>query len=106
MLVAVDGPALATNSVYWMLWPCVGAIAFTTLVRNDYPAWSVAALAGVTAKALVLGIDSDRVQQQLAAHGFAVPAHGELDDATRQRREHGYACERDRPRHAQRLQVP
>lgn len=36
----------------WMLWPCVGAIAFTTLVRNDYPAWSVAALAGVTLVAI------------------------------------------------------
>jgi 4-hydroxybenzoate polyprenyltransferase len=44
----------------WMLWPCVGAIAFTTLVRHDYPAWSVAALAAVSlfsiaAHALVMG---------------------------------------------------
>ena len=44
----------------WMLWPSVGALAFTALVRNDYPIWSVAALAAVTmftivGHALVMG---------------------------------------------------
>lgn len=44
----------------WLLWPSVGAIAFTTIVRHDYPIWSVAALAAVSmvtifAHALVMG---------------------------------------------------
>jgi hypothetical protein len=61
----------------WMLWPCVGAIAFTTLVRNDYPAWSVAALAAVSlfsiaGHALVMG-------QRDKEHG-AVPT-GKLREA-------------------------
>jgi 4-hydroxybenzoate polyprenyltransferase len=37
----------------WLLWPCVGALAFTAIVRHEYPAWSVAALAAVTMFSIV-----------------------------------------------------
>ncbi|MEO6867066.1 MAG: hypothetical protein ABI200_03515 [Gaiellales bacterium] len=38
--------------LWWMAWPCIGAITFTALVRNDYPIWSVAALTAVSIVAI------------------------------------------------------
>lgn len=38
----------------WMLWPSVGAIAFTALVRTEYPLWAVMALAVVTLVTIVV----------------------------------------------------
>jgi hypothetical protein len=45
---------------WWMLWPTLGAIGFTAIVRHEYPIWSVMALAVVTlltivAHALIMG---------------------------------------------------
>lgn len=37
----------------WMLWPSVGALAFTALVRLEYPIWAVTALAVVTLLTIV-----------------------------------------------------
>ena len=37
----------------WMLWPCVGAIAFTALVRDDYPVWAVTTLGVVSLLSIV-----------------------------------------------------
>jgi 4-hydroxybenzoate polyprenyltransferase len=37
----------------WMLWPTVGAIAFTALVRDAYPLWSVMALVVVCVLTIV-----------------------------------------------------
>ena len=37
----------------WMLWPTAGAIAFTALVRDAYPLWSVMALAVVCVLTIV-----------------------------------------------------
>jgi 4-hydroxybenzoate polyprenyltransferase len=37
----------------WMLWPCVGAIAFTALVRHEYPIWAVTSLAVVSLLSIV-----------------------------------------------------
>jgi hypothetical protein len=44
----------------WMLWPTLGAIGFTAIVRFEYPSWSLAALAAFTmliivSHALVMG---------------------------------------------------
>lgn len=38
---------------WWLLWPTVGAIAFTAIVRDDYPLWSVMALTVVTLLTIV-----------------------------------------------------
>lgn len=37
----------------WLLWPSVGAIAFTTLIRHDYPTWSLLALIVVTLATII-----------------------------------------------------
>lgn len=37
----------------WMLWPSLGALAFTALVREAYPIWAVMALAVVTMLTIV-----------------------------------------------------
>ncbi len=37
----------------WMLWPTLGAIGFTAIVREAYPIWSVMALAVVTLATIV-----------------------------------------------------
>jgi hypothetical protein len=37
----------------WLLWPSLGAIAFTAIVRDEYPLWSVMALAVVSVLTIV-----------------------------------------------------
>lgn len=60
---------------WWLLWPSLGAIGFTFIVRHDYPIWAVTAMAVVTlatiiAHALVMG------QRDRPAPGSPRAAHG------------------------------